>query len=649
MARRIKDHIAQRALETFVGRKEELALLNAGLREDGPRVAFVHGIGGMGKSGLLGAFAFQARAQGATVIVLDCRNIEPTERGFLKELGAALGGDVTTAEEAAEYLGNRGAWVVLALDTYEVFRLLDTWLRQIFIPALPDNVLMVLSGREPPVPGWLISPGWQGLFRSIHLGPLSETEALTLLEAAGVGPEQGAAINRFARGHPLSLTLAAAMQSDEQATLLEATAAQHIVEELTRSYLRDISDPLTRSALDAASVVRRTNHSLLAAMLADAAPQDLFERLRVLPFVDSAPDGLHLHDSVQQAISSALRASDPKRYRDLRRAAWRRLRTEVRTVGKSELWRYTADMLYILENPVVREAFFPSSAHQLSVEPARPEDGAAIQAICERHEGPEAAKLLHMWWTRVPQAFQAVRDRDGVVAGFYCMFDPTIVPPACLQEDAVVRAWSDHLRGDPAPRNQHVLFLRRWLSLEQGEMPSPVQATCWLDAKRAYMEMRPHLRRVYGTLNDMATYGPTFQKLGFTPLPKPQVELDGRTYWVAVLDMGPSSVDGWLAGLVAAELGIEEGMILDSEARELVLDDKRVPLTRLEFGVMQHLYQYEGKVVTRASLLEEVWGYSYEGGSNVVDVVVRSLRKKLGNRASAIETVRSAGYRFRSA
>ena len=60
----------------------------------------------------------------------------------------------------AESLGELSERVVLALDTYERLRLLDTWLRQVFIPALPDNVRVILSGREPPVTSWLTTPGW---------------------------------------------------------------------------------------------------------------------------------------------------------------------------------------------------------------------------------------------------------------------------------------------------------------------------------------------------------------------------------------------------------------------------------------------------------------------------------------------------------
>jgi len=196
-------------------------------------------------------------------------------------------------------------------------------------------------------------------------------------------------------------------------------------------------------------------------------------------------------------------------------------------------------------------------------------------------------------------------------------------------------------------KNQWVLFLRRWLSFEHGEMPSPIQAACWLDIKRTYMALRPNLRRVYLTVCDLPTYAPAALQLGFRPIAKAEVKLDDTTYHAAMLDFGPASVDGWLAGLAAAELGLEEGGILDIDAHELVLEGQRIALTPLEFGVMHYLYQHEGKAVTRISLLEYVWGYTYEGGSNVVDEVVRSLRKKLGERASVVETVRGVGYRFR--
>jgi hypothetical protein len=647
MPQKIGDLLKQQAKASFVGRSDEKAALLEALGEKGPIVVFVHGIAGIGKSSLLEAFSAEARASGATAIRLDCRSIEPSERGFLRELGGAIGAEVGTVEEAAERLGRLGNKVVLALDTYELFRLMDTWLRLVFIPALPNNVRVVLCGREAPVVAWATSPQWQGLFRSISLGPLKSQEALQLLSYIGVGEEDARRINRFTRGHPLALRLAASAVTERLGSHLEAATIQGVVEELTRLCLSDVHDPLTRKALEAASVIRCVTLPLLKAILPEAAPQDAFERLRALPFVESRRDGLVVHDAVRDVIAASLKAAAPGAYRDYRRAAWRNLRNEIRSASFPELWRYTADMLYILENPEIREAFFPSGTHDFAVEPARTEDDESIRTIIDKGEGPESAKLLKTWWSRAPRTFRVVRDSVGNVVGLVCIFDPSTVKPALLTDDPITRNFCEDLRQNPMSRGQRTLFLRRWLSLELGEAACPVQAVCWLETKRAYMALRPNLRRVYGTACNMATFGPALSKLGFRPMAGADVELDGTIYHSAMVDFGPASVDGWLAELVGAELGVEEGGILDIDARQIILNGQRVGLTPLEFGVMRYLQQHEGKAISRESLIENVWGYSYEGSSNIVDTVVLSLRKKLGQQASVIETVRGVGYRFR--
>jgi hypothetical protein len=646
MSPRIGDLLMQQAKESFVGRDDEKAALLDMLEEKGPIVLFIHGIAGIGKSSLLEVFSAEARARGATVIRLDCRSMEPTERGFLQELGSSTGIEVGNMNEATERLGRLGPRVILALDTYELFRLMDTWLRLTFLPALPDNVRVIICGREAPVSAWITSSQWLGLFRSLSLGPLKSQEAFELLAQARIESEDARRINRMARGHPLALRLAASAMMDRLGSHLEEATIQRVVEELTQIFLADVHDPLTRRALEAASVVRCVTLPLLKAMLPDAAPQDAFERLRALPFIESRPDGLTIHDAVRDVIASSLKSTDPCTYRDFRRAAWRHLRTEIRTVSFPELWRYTADMLYILENPEVREAFFPSAAYEFAVEPAKFEDGISIQAIIEQSDGSEAARALKTWWLRAPQTFYVVRDSDDKVAGFVCIFDPSTIKLSLLLDDPILHGYYDHLRQNPLPKGQRVMFLRRWLSLGRGEAFCPVQAVCWLEMKRLYMALRPNLRRVYGVGCDLKSYSPVLAKLGFRPIERADVKLDNRVYHAVMLDFGPASVDGWLAGLVASELGVEEGGILDIDARELVIKGKRIGLTPLEFGVIHYLYQRDGKAVSRSSLIEDVWGYSYDGGSNIVDTIILSLRKKLGERASMLETVRGVGYRL---
>jgi hypothetical protein len=649
-AEMMRDLLSRQTEKTFVGRHKELAALAKSLEESLPPVTFVHGIGGVGKSRLLEAFAGQARARSAFVVRLDCRHFEPTAVGFLRELGSAIGGDATSVQEADQRLNQISQRVILILDNYEVLRLLDTWLRQEFVPTLPTNVHLILCGREAPLAAWLCTQGWGGLFRSLSIEPLPETEAIELLELSGIPEIRARHINRFTRGHPLALVLAASTLSEPKLTVPEDLALHRLIEELARTYLLEISDKVARVALEAISVVRCATISLLRAMLPEAAPQDVYERLREIPFVQIQRGGLQIHDSLQQAIALGVKAADPGRYLKYRRAAWYQLRTEVRNAPISELWRYTADMLYLLENPIVREAFFPTNAHVYAVEPARAEDANSIFEIIRQWDGPEAARCLELWWKHAAKSFSVARDSSGNVSGFYCMFDAGSITSEVSDGDPIVRNWVEHLQTVSASANEKALFCRAWLTREAGEGPCAAQGACWLDIKRAYMSLRPQLRRVYFAVRPPAftAYGTALGQLGFQVIPSADVTQDGELYRTGMLDFGPSSVDGWLAGLVAAELGVIDFKILDVEARELVLDGRRIPLTRLEFEVMRYLHEHEGSSVGRESLLRDVWGNQYDVGSNVVDVVVRSLRKKLDKHANLIETVSGFGYRFRS-
>jgi hypothetical protein len=543
-------------------------------------------------------------------------------------------------------MGSTGSRIVLALDHYDVLRLLDSWLRQVFIPKMPRSVRLILGDREAPSPAWAAAPGWEGLFRAIELDALSAEDAASLLSNLGIPESRAVRINRVAQGHPLALTLAASSLAKREDPGFEDLAIHRVIHELTQLYVADITEATTRRALEAVSVLRRVTVSLLRAMLPDTAPQDIFSRLRSLPFVHIDVDGLHIHDSVKQVVAAALRSTDPTKYRDYRRAAWSQLRTELATAPAADLWRYTADMLYLLENPAIREAFFPTGAHVYSVEPARLQDAEAIRVICQQHEGTESVSLICEWWAVAPETFSVVRDRAGEIVGFYCMSEPAGIPDSLLSHDPVVRVWTRHLQDDPVQTHETVLFIRRWLTEAEGELPSAIQAACWLDIKRTYLALRPRLRRVYLDLRDIAPYGLAAQTLGFVPIPECDVTLDGRTYHTAMLDFGSSSVDGWLARLVAGELGVAPGEMLDVDARELVIDNSRVRLTRLEFAVFLYLRDRQGKAVAREALIRDVWGHKYVG-SNVVDAVVKSLRKKLGTRSEIIETVAGHGYKFR--
>src|SRR5918998_1377171 len=182
--------VLQKQAKAVVGRDHELARL----RDEAAPITWVHGIAGCGKTALLRAFADE------DVAWIDCRSVEPTERGF------------------------------------HGLPLLDMWLRMTFLPQLPAGARVVISSREPPMAAWAADFG--PLLRTMALGPLAPAAAEEVLRRNGVSPDRAAALNRFAHGHPLSLILAAG-----------APALPAVVDTLAGLYL-DGLDAATRRALD---------------------------------------------------------------------------------------------------------------------------------------------------------------------------------------------------------------------------------------------------------------------------------------------------------------------------------------------------------------------------------------------------------------
>jgi ATP/maltotriose-dependent transcriptional regulator MalT len=257
--RTIADRLSMVAERSFVGREEELGELLAAIHASEPPfvVGFICGPAGIGKSSLLRALCRHAGPEAGTV-VLDCRDIEPTPEGFLGALNAALGASETDAEldQVVARLGPGSRRTLIALDTYETFGLLDTWLRQVFIPALPDGVLIIIASREAPNSAWTTTPGWQGLFREIELRELSDTAIRGMLESRGLDPTQIERVRRFAHGHPLALELAAAALRSQPDLDFADTAPARVLQQLASAFVAGLP-PETTMTVEAASTVRR--------------------------------------------------------------------------------------------------------------------------------------------------------------------------------------------------------------------------------------------------------------------------------------------------------------------------------------------------------------------------------------------------------
>ena len=85
---------------------------------------------------------------------------------------------------------------------------------------------------------------------------------------------------------------------------------------------------------------------------------------------------------------------------------------------------------------------------------------------------------------------------------------------------------------------------------------------------------------------------------------------------------------------------------MDRKKHEVTVAGEPVALTLKEYELLRKLMENQNIVLTRDKLLEEIWGYDFDGETRTVDVHVRTLRQKLGQAGEYIETVRGVGYRI---
>lgn len=89
-----------------------------------------------------------------------------------------------------------------------------------------------------------------------------------------------------------------------------------------------------------------------------------------------------------------------------------------------------------------------------------------------------------------------------------------------------------------------------------------------------------------------------------------------------------------------------DGVYFDFKSGELKIDDKDIELTRREIQFLEYIIKNKGIIFSREQLLNDVWGFDFEGDDRVVDTLVKRVRKKLGTYSDMIKTVRGMGYIF---
>ena len=585
--------------QQWVGREAELKLFRSVIKAEELKaeelpvcLLYVYGPGGVGKTTLLNAFAAICEERAARTIRLDGRGLEPTPDAFLAALGDAL--HVNRDDNPLNCLQSLSSPVLLFVDTYEALEGLDGWMREVFLPCLPENALVVLSGRLPPTPGWRGEAGWQQMMRTIPLRNLSPDESCAYLLQHAIPPDQHHAILEFTHGYPLALSLVADVFAQKGSVRFDVDEAQNVVQALLERLLQKAPDADHRAALETCALVHLTTEGLLAELNPDMDAPALFQWLRELSFMETGWRGLFPHDVAREALLADLRWRNPERYADLHRRARDYYTLRLNKTQGQEQQRILMDYIFLhRDNAIVRSAFqWQESAAY--AEAARPEDWPALVAMTAKHEGSDSARILEQWLTLPTQKTIVFREalearKAAEPLGFLMIVLLDKASAVERRMDPALDAACAYLeRNAPLRPGETALYYRFWMVRDTYQDVCPIQSLIVVNMVRHDLTT-PNLAFTFFPCRDFDFWAPVLAYAQKQPLHEADFTVDGRQYGVFGHDWRALPATVWMSILAEQETA---GEIQNAAGRPEPL----LVLSEEEFGsavreALRHLTQ----------------------------------------------------------
>ncbi len=553
MTHRLADRLSAARRRRFVGRAAELALWKAALQTDHPsfQLLYLYGPGGVGKTTLLTEYARLCAEAEVTALLIDARQVEPAPEPFLRAIGQALG----LPEGASVFEALAAGRYALLLDTCERLAPLDAWLRETFLPELPELVLVAMAGQHPLPAAWRADPGWQALTRVVSLRNLAPEESRTFLTDQGLPDDQLPAVLGFTHGHPLALSLVADTFRQRSGQSFQPEASHDVVRALLERFIQKVPSPAHRAALEACSLVRALTEGLLTTMLGTADSHDLFAWLRELSFIESGPDGLVPHELARDILGRDLRWRHPDWYAELHRRARQDYIARLHTSSGVVQQRVLLDLIYLhRDNAVVRPMFEWDVDGQWRVEAFVPADREAILAMVARQEGETAAGWAGFWLNRQPAGACVIRDAAGASVGFMQTLTLEAAAPTDRDADPATRlAWRFLETHAPLRGSETATYFRTWLARDTHQAVSVVQSLLFVLAVRHYL-VTANLAFHFFPCVDPETWGPVFAYADLDRLPELDFAIDGCRHGVYGHDWRIRPAPAWLTLLAEREL-----------------------------------------------------------------------------------------------
>lgn len=539
----------------FVGRAGELALFQSALKtaELPFSILYIFGPGGVGKTTLLREFVHIATQNQLPAAYLDGRNLDPSPDFFLTALKTAL--DFPTDTHLFQQLANTAYPYVILIDTYETLSPLDGWLRDIFLPQLPGNVLMVLAGRHPPSLEWRTDPGWETMMHILPLRNLNPEESQVLLQSRQVPADQYKTVLDFTHGHPLALSLVADVLAQRPGAKFQPEEAPHVIKTLLEQFVQKVPGPAHRAALEACALVQITTESLLAAMLNTPDAHELFEWLRRLSFIESERHGIFPHDLAREALTADLRWRNPDWYAELHKRARAYYMSRLEQSDVREQRRVLFDYIYLhRDNPMVRPFFEWQEHGTVFTDTLQPADIPALLTIVQQHEGEESRQLAAYWFERQPQGVAVFRDSTGQAEGFLAVIGLHHLTEEDRQTDMAMDKCCEYLQNHAPLRPGEIgSYFRLWMSRDGYQAVSPVQSRIFLNIVQHYLTT-PGLAHTFIACANADFWSGIFAYADLRRLPQLDFAVGEHGYGVYGHDWRTVPPAAWLALLAEREI-----------------------------------------------------------------------------------------------
>jgi hypothetical protein len=553
----IRERLQAARHSRFVGRGEELNFFAALLAHRPPpiNILYLHGPGGIGKSALLLEFAQRVTSAGGEAVLLDARSLEPDPDHFLRALCTLIG--CPHPDAINDTLASAASLVAILIDTYEQITPLDSWLRESFVPNLPQNVLIVLASRDAPAPAWRADPGLWALTRVIALRNLRPDEARQYLQLRGVPAAQQQAVLAFTHGHPLALSLIADTFAQHENFVFQPEYTPDVVRTLIDNFVQKVPTPDQRSALEVCVLAHLTTEELLAHTLPSADPHALFEWLRGLSFIEKGREGLFPHDLAREAIVTDLRWRNPSGYADLHARIRAYYTAQIGQTSGLRQQQRLFDLIYLhRENPVVRPYFEWGVSAAPLTDTIRGGDITPLVAMVTRHEGAESGWVAKHWLTRWPGGALIWRDSSGMPAGFLLSLPLHEIDPRDAAEDPATMAALRYLNAQaPLRPGERATLFRFWMDREAYQGVSPIQSLIFVNVVRHYLTT-PNLAVTLFPVADVNFWAGVFGYASLDRIPSADFTVGGRRYGVYGHDWRVMPTGAWLALLAERETAL---------------------------------------------------------------------------------------------